>query len=109
MTLQHDLEKIFEPVTAAAASKTDVNTTAFVDLNIEEPHTTTSKTADVLPDLDHLPRPDVLLEQTTPYLVTIFSRGSEIDAQFSHEGTLNLVAKYLERHGRADQNHVHKV
>ena len=104
--LESDLKTIFDP--AAETTEEAAPEAAFAHMGLDTAYRAPA-TPDVLPTAESLPRPDVLLTETTPYLCTISTRGSEIDAQFSHEGTLNLVARYLTMHGRPDQNHVGKV
>jgi hypothetical protein len=72
---------------------------------IEEP-----EVPDILPSLHTLPRPDLLFNATTPYLMQISHSGaSSITVFGSHEPSLRLLSEYLQRWIKVDPQDVRKV
>lgn len=65
---------------------------------------------DSLPALQTLPRPDILFQTLTPYLIQVSSVGAnKITVTGSHEPSLRLLAEYLQRWVKHDPQDVRKV
>ncbi|MCJ1475705.1 hypothetical protein MMC13_004368 [Lambiella insularis] len=102
-TLARGLADIFNPSATAEALESSKDA-EWADLGVDTP-SATNNVMDVLPTVDDLPRPDVLLAQSTPYWCTIFhQRDTTYEANFTHEGTLELVATYLEAYAIPNKN-----
>ncbi|KIW89577.1 uncharacterized protein Z519_09733 [Cladophialophora bantiana CBS 173.52] len=65
---------------------------------------------DVLPSLETLPRPEILFQTTTPYLMVVSSNGlNKVTVNATHEPSLRLLAEYLKRWIRTDPQDVRKI
>ena len=62
-----------------------------------------------MPALDELPRPEVLLTTQTPYHMIIKVVHNGMIVQCSHQGSLELLAGYLQRYTRDAPNQSVKV
>jgi hypothetical protein len=66
-------------------------------------------TIQYLPDVESLPRPEVLLLQP-PYHLLVYSRGTqEVEVQCSHGPTLEVLQAYLKKWCRTNHQNVNKV
>lgn len=72
---------------------------------VEEP-----EVPDTLPSLHTLPRPDLLFNTTTPYLMQIsYSGANGVTIFGSHEPSLRLLSEYLQRWIKVDPQDVRKA
>ncbi|KIX00629.1 uncharacterized protein Z518_09694 [Rhinocladiella mackenziei CBS 650.93] len=65
---------------------------------------------DMLPALQTIPRPDVLFQTLTPYLMQVLSSGTnQVTVTATHEPSLKLLADYLQRWIKNDPEDVRKI
>jgi len=62
-----------------------------------------------LPNVNSLPAPESLTNKALPYMCTIFDQRGDLEVTCSHEGTLNVLATYLEVHARPNIHRTDKV
>jgi hypothetical protein len=66
--------------------------------------------SDILPDLQSLPRPEILFRTTIPYILHVnATEGGKVIVSGSHEPSLRLLAQYLQRWIKTDPRDVRKV
>lgn len=66
-------------------------------------------TPTVMPALDELPRPEILLAAQTPYHMIVQVVHNGMIVQCSHQGSLELLAGYLQKYTRDTPNQSVKV
>ena len=63
-----------------------------------------------LPSVQNLPRPEILFQSTTPYIMQVISSGAgKITINGTHEPSLRLLSEYLQRWMKTDPQDVRKV
>jgi hypothetical protein len=62
-----------------------------------------------LPNVNTLPRPDMLFSTLLPYTVIVRKTGGGVDIECSHQPTLELISEYFKRHLRKNLNHSRQV
>jgi hypothetical protein len=119
-----DFEAIFEPEKETKISKTRqsqthedddwAELTSNADTQSLDIRTRSSEqprpTQERLPSLATLPRPEILFQQTTPYLLHITKGGAgNVTVSGTHEPSLRLLAEYLQKWIKTDPQDVRKV
>lgn len=66
-------------------------------------------TVKTLPNVNTLPRPDMLFSTLLPYTVIVRRTGGGVDIESSHQPTLELISEYFKRHTRKNLNHSRQV
>lgn len=82
--------------------------------NVTLPSRTRGQAVDVIaptamPALDELPRPEILLATQTPYHMIVKVVHNGMTVQCSHQGSLELLAGYLQKYTRDIPNQSVKV
>lgn len=103
-----DLEKVFTQSSNQTTSMQAPGTDDEDWANVTLPSRTRGRASDTLaiamPDLDELPRPELMFATQTPYHLIVKLVHNGIVVQGSHQGSLELLAGYLQRYTRDIQN-----